>query len=103
MTKYKAHIQGINVILQEESYTSKASFFDNDELPNYKQKCKTKIYTFNGKRIYRGLYETKSGMLINADVNGSLNILRKYLKCTCDEIISPANIGFVVNPVKISL
>jgi len=42
---------------------------------------------FSGERVKRGLYKTKSGLLINADVNGSLNILRKYLKCNSDAII----------------
>ena len=41
--------------------------------------------------------------MLNADVNGSLNISRKYLKCNCDEIISPADIGLVVNPVKVKI
>ena len=102
MIKYKAELQGINVILQEESYTSKTSFFDNDKIPVYK-KDDEKVYIFSGKRVYRGLYKSKNGLMLNADVNGSLNILRKYLKCNCDEIISPADIGLVVNPVKVKI
>ena len=102
MIKYKAELQCINVILQEESYTSKASFFDNDKIPVYK-KDDEKVYIFSGKRVYRGLYKSKNGLMLNADVNGSLNILRKYLKCNCDEIISPADIGLVVNPVKVKI
>ena len=75
---------GINVIVQEESYTSKASFLDNDDIPNYeKDKKDTKTssykYKFSGKRIKRGLYKTKEGILINADVNGASNIIRKAL------------------------
>ena len=66
----------INYILQEESYTSKASFFDNDELPIYNAD-NPQTYEFSGKRVKRGLYQTKDGYLFNADCNGALNILRK--------------------------
>lgn len=67
---------GMKYIEQEESYTSKASFLDMDFLPVYNSDVP---YTgkFSGKRIQRGLYRSKSGKLINADVNGAANILRK--------------------------
>ena len=74
--QYKAEDVGITVIVREESYTSKASFYDLDEIPTYKKGNKIK-YTFSGKRKYRGLYITKDGKYINADINGSYNILRK--------------------------
>ena len=67
---------GINIKIQEESYTSKASFLDFDEIPVYKKGNENKIQ-FSGRRVHRGLYKSKEGKLINADVNGSLNILRK--------------------------
>lgn len=67
---------GIKYTLQEESYTSKASFFDNDEIPIYDEK-KEHTYLFSGKRIKRGLYKTANGQLINADINAALNIMRK--------------------------
>ena len=67
---------GMNYIEQEESYTSKASFLDLDDLPIYDAE-KPYTGTFSGKRIKRGLYRSKSGRLINADVNGAANILRK--------------------------
>ena len=66
----------MNYIEQEESYTSKASFLDLDEIPTYDAESPY-TGTFSGKRIERGLYRTKSGRLINADVNGAANILRK--------------------------
>ena len=69
MLSYKCKLKGINLILQEESYTSKCSFFDDEEI------CKHQTYA--GKRIHRGLFKTANGECINADVNGSLNILRK--------------------------
>lgn len=78
MLQYKCKFEGINVIITEESYTSKSSFFDNDILPKYKKNCNNE-YKFSGKRIKRGLYKTSNGMLINADVNGSLNIIRKVV------------------------
>lgn len=74
--EYLCKRYNINYILQEESYTSKASFFDNDELPIYNAD-NPQTYEFSGKRIKRGLYQTKDGYLFNADCNGALNILRK--------------------------
>ena len=97
--KYKCQLEGINVIEQEESYTSKVSFFDNDFIPTYQ--VNDELFKSSGKRIKRGLFRTSSGLVLNADINGSLNIMRKYLNEVCDEIISPANRGLVMNPVKI--
>ena len=72
--EYLSKLNGIKFLEQEESYTSKASFLDNDEIPKYGQGKKIK---FSGKRVKRGLYRSGKGILINADVNGALNILRK--------------------------
>ena len=74
--EYLCKMYNINYILQEESYTSKASFFDNDDLPIYNAD-NPQTYEFSGKRIKRGLYQTKNNYLFNADCNGALNILRK--------------------------
>ena len=74
--QYKCKLRGVTVITQEESYTSKASFLDNDDIPVYGEAENPK---FSGRRIKRGLYRTGDGRLINADVNGSYNILRKGL------------------------
>ncbi|MEO6887815.1 MAG: transposase [Ktedonobacteraceae bacterium] len=78
MLTYKASLVGIQVEIQEESYTSKASFLDLDPIPTYKLGDETE-YTFSGKRIGRRnrLYRAKGGKIICADVNGSYNILRK--------------------------
>ena len=73
---YLSKLYGIEFKLQEESYTSKASFFDGDEIPIY-DKENPQEYIFSGKRIKRGLYQTSAGKFINADCNGALNILRK--------------------------
>ena len=67
---------GIPVADREESYTSKASLLDLDAIPTYR-KGNTQAYTFSGKRVHRGLYKTNRGCVINADINGAGNILRK--------------------------
>lgn len=74
--RYKCQLRGITVITQEESYTSKASFLDNDDVPVYGETDNPK---FSGRRVKRGLYRSSDGRLINADVNGSYNIMRKGL------------------------
>ena len=74
--QYLCKLYGIKYVEQEESYTSKASFWDKDEIPVYNDD-NPKKYTFSGKRIHRGLYRTSSGYTFNADVNGATNILRK--------------------------
>jgi len=74
--EYLCQLNGIRFVRQEESYTSKASFFDGDDIPVF-DKNVSKEYSFSGKRIKRGLYKTKTGYLLNADVNGALNILKK--------------------------
>jgi len=76
MIKYKAEQIGINVIVTEESYTSKASFLDQDDIPIYGEE---KTPEFSGRRVSRGIYRTKENKIINADVNGSANIMRKCL------------------------
>ncbi|MGK7936366.1 MAG: RNA-guided endonuclease InsQ/TnpB family protein [Xenococcaceae cyanobacterium] len=64
---------GLNYIEQEESYTSKASAVDKDDIPVYNADNPIQR-KFSGRRVKRGLYKTKDGHLINADCNGSLNI-----------------------------
>ena len=74
--KYKAEDFGIKCIEQEESYTSKASFLDNDNIPTFNED-KNQKHTFSGKRITRNLYKTKNNQIIDADLNGALNIMKK--------------------------
>ena len=76
MLTYKAKLVGIQVVLQEESYTSKASFLDRDAIPTYDPK-RTEKPRFSGKRETRGLYRASDGRRIHADIHGSYNILRK--------------------------
>lgn len=74
--EYFCELNGIVFVKQEESYTSKASFWDKDVIPVYNAD-NPQSYSFSGKRIQRGLFRTADGTLLNADVNGALNILRK--------------------------
>ena len=74
--EYLCELYGIEYVEQEESYTSKASFWDKDAIPVYNAD-NPQSYEFSGKRIHRGLYRTSTGFEFNADVNGALNILRK--------------------------
>lgn len=76
MITYKAERAGIHIIMTEESYTSKASFLDGDDLPTYGEEITS---NFSGRRVSRGLYRTKECKMVNADVNGSANIMKKYL------------------------
>lgn len=79
MLTYKCEREGINVMIQEESYTSKASFLNLDHIPTYREKDNAE-HTFSGYRQSRGLYKLKGeDKVINADVNGSYNILRKAI------------------------
>ena len=82
---------GIFVIEQEESYTSKCSSLDNEPIEKHE--------TYLGKRIKRGLFKSSNNININADVNGALNIFRKYSQTdfTSNEIEA-----FRVSPVKIN-
>lgn len=74
--EYLCELNGIAFVKQEESYTSKASFWDKDNIPVYNND-NPKTYQFSGNRIYRGLYKTVNGKYLNADVNGALNIMKK--------------------------
>lgn len=89
MLQYKGVIAGIEVIVQEESYTSKCSFLDKEEV------CKHETYA--GKRIKRGLFRSKDGTKINADCNGSGNIIIKAIPDAFADGIE----GVVVRPVKV--
>lgn len=95
--EYLCELNGIAFVKQEESYTSKASFWDKDVIPVYNADNPQK-YHFSGKRVKRGLYRTANGKLLNADVNGALNILRKSSVVSLDTLYSS---GEVDTPVRI--
>jgi putative transposase len=104
MLTYKAELVGIRVQVTEESYTSKASLLDLDPLPvrnNGNEK-----HTFSGKRIKRGLYRAKDGRKINADINGSGNIIRKVAPNAFSEVEGVEDgkavlASLVVHPVRL--
>ncbi|HLR29348.1 MAG TPA: transposase [Paenalcaligenes sp.] len=80
MIHYKGARHGIEVVIREESYTSKASCLDLDSIPDYQAVKGGKVVPlFSGRRVKRGLYKTGSGALLNSDVNGAANILRKEI------------------------
>ena len=98
MLELKAKNKGITLVKQEESYTSKASFLDKDIIPVYEKEDKEK-HKFSGSRKTRGLYISSSGVKLNADLNGSYNILRKYIgdfEATISKICNPRMIRNVL-------
>jgi transposase len=97
--EYLCKLNGIAFVKQEESYTSKASFWDKDVIPVYNSD-NPKEYQFSGKRVYRGLYKTASDKTLNADVNGALNILRKSSVVSLQTLYSR---GEVDTPIRIRI
>ena len=96
--RYLCEFNDIDYILQEESYTSKASFFDEDEIPVYNESHTDCM--FSGRRIYRGLYETSNKKMFNADVNGALNILKKSNVVRLESLYAR---GEVDTPIRIRI
>jgi putative transposase len=102
MLEYKARLVGIKVIVQEESYTSRANFLGLDPIPVYGKTDKDPVFT--GKRIKRGLYKTSVGQLINSDVNAAYNILRKAIPNAFSNGIESCVVGPMrVNPLKVKV
>ena len=97
--EYLCKLNNIVFIKQEESYTSKSSFWDKDNIPVYNAD-NPKEYQFSGRRLQRGLYKTASGKIINADVNGALNIMRKSSVVDINILYSR---GEVDTPIRIRI
>ena len=99
MLEYKCKLAGINVVIVNEAYTSKCSFLDGEMIQKHN--------TYKGKRVKRGLFISSKGIKINADINGSLNIMvvgLKQLNVKRDVLIlEPANLRFVLNPVRVCI
>jgi putative transposase len=91
MISYKAKMKSMNIIIQEESYTSKCDALGKEEIKKHD--------AYMGKRIKRGLFQSSTNKLINADINGSLNIMRKVIG---DGYMTEINIGHVICPVKVN-
>jgi putative transposase len=96
MLTYKAELVGIQVIVTEESYTSKASFLDLDPLP-VRDPARVEEPKFSGRRVKRGLYRASGKRYLNADVNGAYNIIRKGKP---DAFTAKGVAGLVVHPVR---
>lgn len=99
MIKYKGEDIGISIIEQEESHTSKCSFLDDESVEHHD------IYV--GKRISRGLFRSEKGKIINADVNGGLNIIKKaipkaFQKWKADRIEDDGLHPLRINPLMIN-
>ncbi len=90
--EYKAKLLGITVVLENEAYTSGVSALDNEEVvkENYNKK----------RRIKRGIFVTENNIKINADINGSLNILRKYIKRSSPNLEIAMDKGREQRPLK---
>ena len=97
--EYLCKLNGIVFVKQEESYTSKSSFWDRDDIPVYNAD-NPKEHSFSGSRIHRGLYKTASGKTFNADVNGALNILRKSSVVSLETLYGR---GDVDTPIRIRI
>lgn len=91
LIRYKLEEIGVILIVREESYTSKCSSFDLEEIKKHE--------TYKGKRTKRGLFKTSKGLYLNADVNGSLNIIRKEF----GDAAMPADRGLILNPVSVRI
>jgi len=99
--QYKAQLVGIKVTIVEESYTSKCSALDLEQITKHED------HAYAGKRVKRGLFRTALGIIINADVNGALNILRKvisdtFLKLFIEKVarLIPSS-GYLCYPFKV--
>ena len=93
---YKCEEFGINVILTEESYTSKIDHLANEPM--------NKRDTYLGKRIHRGLFQSSVGKILNADINGAIGIMRKVFPDKVLELIRDSGVVYtpvIINPIKI--
>ena len=100
MLTYKANLQGISIITTSEGYTSQTSFLDNEKpcYQNGNASRKVKGLVPFKRRIHRGLFRSNQNILINADVNGAYQIIRKVFP----KAISNGIVGTVSCPIKYS-
>ena len=103
--KYKANLKGITVITTNESYTSQTSFLDEEkpckENGNYHRKLKH--LSPSTRRIHRGLFQSNNGILINADVNGAYQIIRKVFSDVKFSKFNQEIRGLVLSPSKLTI
>ncbi|MFS8878473.1 RNA-guided endonuclease InsQ/TnpB family protein [Synechococcus sp. H55.10] len=91
---------GIEFIEVDEAYSSQASFLDGDELPNYGEKPDG--WQASGKRVKRGLYQTATGWLVNADANAAANLLKKVSR-TLGLCLKELSRGVLTTPLRVRL
>ncbi len=89
--EYKCEDEGIQFITTDENYTSKCSFLDNEPIQKHSK--------YLGRRIKRGMFQSSTGTLINADVNGAYNIMKKVVPNAFAEGIE----GVGLHPERIEL
>lgn len=92
--EYKCELAGIEIVIHEESYTSKCDSLAFEKIGRHK--------SYLGRRKKRGLFQSSVGKLINADVNGALNIMRKVVGDSCESIQRIIDRGLLFNPVRIT-
>ena len=92
--KYKCEMVGINLIIHEESHTSKCDALALEDVKQHE--------TYLGKRVKRGLFQSSIRKLINADVNGSLNILRKVVGDS-EQLVRIINSGWLFQPLRVNV
>ena len=91
MLTYKAGLVGIQVVTIKESHTSKCSFLDNEPICHHDR--------YLGKRIKRGMFKASTGQAINADINGSYNILRRF----APDALTQGIAAYVLRPIPLRL
>ena len=92
--KYKCEMCGIELTINEESYTSKCDGLVFEQIEKHE--------SYLGKRIKRGLFQSSTGKLINADVNGALNILRKVVGDS-DYVNQIIDSGWLFQPIRVNV
>lgn len=91
--KYKGKMEGINVMVTEESYTSKTDHFVNEPMKHLDER--------KGKRIKRGLFKSSVGKVLNADINGAIGIMRKVYAISDAQIMGLRDRGDIVSPLHL--
>lgn len=91
--EYKCELAGIEIVAHEESYTSKCDSLAFEAIGKHEN--------YLGKRKKRGLFQSSTGKLINADANGALNIMRKVVGDSCGSVQRIIDRGLLFNPVRI--
>ena len=93
--KYKGKMEGINVVITEESYTSKTDHFVKEPMKHLDER--------KGKRIKRGLFKSSIGKVLNADINGAIGIMRKVYAISDAQIMGLRDRGDIVSPLHLEI